>query len=58
MNNFKEGELDSLKSACIDILALDDDFYRQKMKEEPDEIIETMRMGFLALYDLIMKIEE
>ena len=46
-------QLKDLKDDIEEILSLDVNYLREKMKEDPDEILVTMRAGFLVLYSIL-----
>ena len=53
MDQFELDEILEIKENVADILELEDDYLKQKMLENPDELLQTMKAGFLILYKIL-----
>ena len=56
MNYDEIEQLRELRDDVERILNLDTNFLLQKMKEDPDEILATMRAGFLVLDSILNQV--
>ena len=53
MNNNEREQLIDLKDDIQTILELDNNYLTKKMREDPEDIIVTLRAGFLLLYSIL-----
>ncbi len=53
MTKEERTKLSDLKEDVADILSLDNEYLTQKMRDEPEEIIATLRAAFYMLHTIL-----